>query len=112
MKYFKELEFTMGNKNVFGMMNAEFLPLLDELRELVNEPLIITSSYRSVEYNKSVGGAEHSQHLIGNAVDVACNNGLLRAKIVKHALDIGLTCGVAKGFVHLDNRGTQIVFTY
>jgi len=112
MIFFKESEFVMGSEKVFNMMNSDFLILLDELRKRVNEPLIVTSSYRSIDYNKAVGGASKSQHLIGNAADLACNNGILRAKILFHALELGLTCGVAKGFIHLDNRKLKIVFTY
>ena len=112
MRHFKKSEFKMGKELVFDKMNIDFLCLLDDLRELVNEPLSLSSSYRSKEYNKSVGGSSKSQHLIGNAVDLKCNNGALRLKIVENALALGLTVGVAKSFVHIDNRANQIVFTY
>ena len=102
----------MGSENVFNKMDADLLDRLDVLRELVNSPLHITSSFRSESYNKSVGGSTRSQHLKGRAVDLSCNSSTLRAKIVKNALDLGLTCGVAKTFVHIDNRDNQIVFTY
>ena len=112
MRYFKESEFVMGEENVFHKMDADLLHRLDTLRELVSEPLSITSSFRSEDYNKGVGGSKTSQHLKGKAVDLSCNNSTLRAKIVKHALELDLTCGVAKTFVHIDNRDNQIVFTY
>jgi len=112
MKYFKESEFVMGEENVFNKMDSDLLHRLDLLRELVSEPLYITSSYRSKEHNESVGGSQRSQHLTGNAIDLSCNNGTLRAKIVKHALELDLTCGVAKTFCHIDNRENQVVFTY
>jgi len=112
MIHFKENEFKMGNELVFDMMNSNLLESLDELRERVEEPLIVTSSYRSIEYNKIVGGAENSLHLSGNAVDLSCNNGILRSKIIFNALSLGLTVGVASGFIHVDNRNLQILFTY
>jgi uncharacterized protein YcbK (DUF882 family) len=112
MRYFRETEFIMGDKNVFNKMDADLLDRLDVLRELVSEPLHITSSYRSEEYNNSVGGSSRSMHLKGRAVDLSCNNGTLRAKIVKHALELDLSVGVAKTFIHIDNRDSQIVFTY
>jgi uncharacterized protein YcbK (DUF882 family) len=102
----------MGDKNVFDKMDSDLLHRLDLLRGLVSEPLNINSSYRSKEYNKSVGGSKNSQHLKGKAVDLHCNNSTLRAKIVRYALELDLTCGVAKTFVHIDNRDNQIVFTY
>lgn len=113
MKYFSETEFVMGDEVVFDMMDADLLERLDALREAVNEPLYITSSYRDEDYNNAVAGSSTtSMHLKGRAVDLACNNGTLRAKIVKNALNLGLTVGVAKTFVHVDNRDNQIVFTY
>ena len=112
MKYFKEDEFLMDGVVVFDKMNVNLLKDLDLLRELVNEPLHVTSSYRSKEKNEAVGGSSRSQHLKGKAVDISCNNGTLRAKIVKQALVLGLTCGVANTFVHVDNRDNQVVFTY
>ena len=112
MKYFTKDEFRMGNLIVFDKMQHDLLIKLDELRECVNEPLHINSSYRSKDWNKSVGGSKKSQHLTGNAVDLHCGNSTLRGQIVKYALELGLSCGIAKNFVHVDNRRNQIVFTY
>ena len=121
MRYFKESEFKMGKELVFDKMNVNFLCLLDDLRELVNEQLHVNSSYRSIDYNEKVQKeanknykpySSKSKHMEGIAVDLKCNNGALRLKIVENALALGLTCGVAKSFVHIDNRISQIVFAY
>jgi len=112
MKYFKDDEFVMGEEIVYSKMNRQFLSLLDALRENVGFPLKINSSYRSKEYNDHVGGAKDSQHLKGIAVDIACFDSKERAYIVAHALLLGLTVGVAKTFLHIDNRENQILFTY
>ena len=37
-----------------------------------DNPIIITSGYRSAEVNKAVGGAPTSNHLTGCAVDIRC----------------------------------------
>ncbi|MGL6063893.1 MAG: D-Ala-D-Ala carboxypeptidase family metallohydrolase [Fusobacteriaceae bacterium] len=42
---------------------------LEDLRDLLGEPLAITSWYRSPSHNSSVGGASRSGHLSGLAVD-------------------------------------------
>lgn len=45
---------------------------MDEVRELLGHPVIITSGYRSFELNKAVGGAPHSDHIKGLACDFIC----------------------------------------
>ena len=40
--------------------------------DTADEPIIITSGYRSPEVNKRVGGSPTSNHLTGCAVDIRC----------------------------------------
>ena len=113
--YFKPSEFVMGGYdpvNVYDKMDTSLLAKLEVLREHVGQALTITSSYRSPEFNKMVGGVSKSQHLLGKAVDLSCKNSILRSKIVYEALSLGFTVGVAKSFIHLDTRETQILFSY
>jgi len=112
MKYFKEKEFLMDGVIVFDKMDSDLLYRLDLLREVVSEPLYISSSYRSKEKNNSVGGSKNSFHLLGRAIDLACVDGASKAKIIKCALELGFTVGISKTFIHIDNRDSQIVFTY
>ena len=69
--------------NIPGQEEIENLkrlcPWLEELRLRYNEryvfeeePIVITSGYRSPEVNKCVGGAYSSNHLTGCAVDIRC----------------------------------------
>lgn len=49
------------------------LPLcqaLEIIRAAVGKPIKIVSGYRSPAYNKAVGGAKNSQHMIGKAADI------------------------------------------
>jgi len=102
----------MGEEIVYSKMDRQFLTLLDALREKVGFHLKINSSYRTEEYNDFVGGVKGSLHCVGKAVDIACLDSKERAYIVAHALLLGLTVGVAKTFLHIDNRENQILFTY
>ena len=110
LKYFKPTEFKMGTEIVFDKMNSQFLEKLDTLRYLCGIPLKINSSYRTEDYNKSVKGAKNSMHLEGRAVDIACINSTTRAIILKNALAMGLSCGVYKTWIHVDDRDKQIVY--
>lgn len=44
--------------------------ILDPLREIYKQPIIVNSGYRCSKLNKAVGGAATSQHLIGQAADI------------------------------------------
>ena len=45
--------------------------LADQLRSAFGSPLRVLSAYRSPAYNKAIGGAKHSCHLEGKALDLA-----------------------------------------
>ncbi|MGB4400186.1 MAG: D-Ala-D-Ala carboxypeptidase family metallohydrolase, partial [Daejeonella sp.] len=42
---------------------------LQRIRESLQQPITINSTYRDFYYNKRCGGATESQHLKGNAID-------------------------------------------
>jgi zinc D-Ala-D-Ala carboxypeptidase len=44
--------------------------LLQPLRDLYGKPIRVTSGYRSPLVNKSIGGAQQSQHVKGQAADI------------------------------------------
>ena len=44
--------------------------VLDPLRELWQQPIIVTSGYRCPRLNAAVGGAARSQHCLGQAADI------------------------------------------
>lgn len=112
LKHFSPSEFTMDGKVVFDKMDTAFLALLDQCRELAGVPFIISSCYRTPSKNRKVGGSVGSLHLKGRAVDVICTMGETRAKIMKAAMELGLSVGVMPNALHLDDREDQIVFHY
>lgn len=46
--------------------------LLEEVRDLLGHPMIISSGYRSPKVNSSIGGSKNSQHVQGLAADFIC----------------------------------------
>lgn len=114
MKYFKQSEFKMGEQIVFDKMLVPFLEKLDKLRELFGNPIVITSSYRSPEYNENIGGSPKSQHLQGNAVDIRKYN-YTESELLRLAFYcgvLGLSYGIEGDCVHIDNRDNQIIFEW
>lgn len=68
-------EIRIAQRNNEVRKNISFLrDLLNELRDFINEPIIVTSWYRGVEHNKRVGGVRNSHHLTGGAADITCSN--------------------------------------
>jgi len=112
-KNFSYKELSCPCCNVFGMKPV-FIEKLQEVRDLFNEPMVITSGYRCERHNVAIGGVPKSQHLEGLAVDVAIINGGSRFKLIAIALEAGLAgIGVAKTFVHLDYRvGPKVMWLY
>lgn len=104
MKHFRENEFKMDGEIVYGKMDPVTLAMLEEAREKAGISFVITSSYRSPEYNAKIGGKPNSAHLRGRAVDIAIGDGNQRYIIVKALLEAGFQrIGIAKTFIHADN---------
>jgi uncharacterized protein YcbK (DUF882 family) len=77
--------------------------------------MIISSAYRSIGYNTTIGGAAHSPHLQGKAVDVVIS-GKSAYRLLKLALQYGFTgIGVSqrgpheRRFLHLDTMESSDV---
>ena len=103
LKHFIKEEFTCDGKNCFDKMNPKLLKMLDDARIIADTPFTITSSWRSEEHNKSVGGKPNSAHLRGLAVDIACDNSSKRLFILDALIVAGFTrIGIGKSFIHAD----------
>ena len=89
--------------NALKLMNV-----LERIREACgNRPITINSGYRTVAYNKKVGGASKSQHLYAAAADITVS-GVNPSRVYDICNSIiGNTGGVGKykNFTHVDVRG-------
>ena len=105
--------------------------VLDFLRSKIREPIYINSTYRDPDYNRAVGGAKNSLHLVFNAVDftIRRESALLKIRdiktiykmlddydkngineggtvlFIKNKLGLGLYLRGNQSFIHLDTRG-------
>ncbi|MBE9589991.1 DUF882 domain-containing protein [Moraxella sp. K127] len=83
---------TATRHNIDNMPNAQVLANLIEsavklwqpARDILGQPIIITSGYRCPTLNRKIGGAKSSAHMFGRAIDFSCPAfGNTRA-VVKH----------------------------
>jgi zinc D-Ala-D-Ala carboxypeptidase len=104
-KYFKIEDFDCKETGE-NEISVDFIHALDQLRAACNFPFIVTSGYRSKEHSVEKRKAKAGTHASGIAADIRVSGGAQRLAIVKHALAMGMSVGVAKTFVHVDIRKT------
>lgn len=104
-----------------GHVQQNIRVLCDALEASVRKlgPVTITSGYRCESHNKSVGGAQNSRHLTGEAADLTVVNhsaeylaGFLRSCMLANIIPIG-GLGLYKvhpNMVHYDVRGRYAVW--
>ena len=122
MRYFKLEEFESPDEPGTGcMMCPDFLELLDEARDYAGIPFVITSGFRSVDYNRELieqgfSASRNSTHLIGLAADIRVRNSSERWIILDALLEVGITrIGIGNGFIHCDAaplKENHIIWTY
>lgn len=92
----------------FTLISPRLLDALQSLRDLLAEPLRITSGYRCQPHNQEAGGSNRSHHTLGMAADVACMDSQAMAELYAVAAGIPVFGGIGRypkqGFVHLDVR--------
>lgn len=100
-------------------ISEDLVRRLQEVRDLLGEPMKVTSGVRCKKHNASsgVGGSPNSSHITGNAtaVDIACGNSAYRQRLLKAVLQVFDRCGVAKTFLHMDvdpNKTAGVVWVY
>ena len=56
--------------------------VLDSLREAYGKPIYVNSGHRCEAYNRKVGGVPRSQHIVGEAADIHCDDNARLAKLI------------------------------
>ncbi|MBF0516958.1 MAG: peptidase M15 [Nitrospirae bacterium] len=105
--HFKEEDFTCkcgcGKNNI----SQALVDRLDELRDAVNFPLVITSGTRCAKHNEAVGGAADSAHLKGLAADIGINDSGKRYRVIAAAVEHFARIGIGKSLIHVDIDETK-----
>jgi len=78
VRYFRAQELTLQRQwGTHAEPPADYLPrilptviLADEIREKLGAPIRVSSGYRTLEYNRHVGGSPSSEHMQFRALDL------------------------------------------
>ena len=108
-QHFKVREFACKDGSQAVFIDSYLVSILDILRNKVEKPVIITSGYRTPEWNKKCGGAKYSYHMRGMAADIRING--MTAKEIAKELNkiIPYECGIIvyDTWVHIDTRTSK-----
>ena len=85
----------------------ELCAKMDIVREFLGVSINIHVTYRPEAYNKQIGGASHSKHFIGSAMDwdasgMNCDDVRARLEPMLEQLDMRMEKLPQSGWVHLD----------
>jgi uncharacterized protein YcbK (DUF882 family) len=103
--HFNRAEFTCHCGCGASNINIKLVELLEKIRLAVNEPIHVLSGVRCEFHNHKVGGARHSQHVLGNAADIFVD-GLSPKKLhafIENNFEVN-GMGLYPTFVHVDIR--------
>jgi len=107
LKYFRLAEFDSQDSPGSGSnMQDETLRKLELARDIAGIPFVITSGFRTVEHNASIGGVSGSAHTRGFAADIGFSNESQALRIVTALTRAGFErIGLSLGnrFVHADD---------
>lgn len=108
-QHFKVKEFACKDGSQAVFIDEHLVSILDILRNKTGKPVIITSGYRTPEWNKKCGGARYSYHMCGMAADIRVNG--MSAKEIANELNaiVPDECGIIvyKSWVHFDVRTSK-----
>lgn len=93
------------NDTLQGLVNA-----LEQFRALVGKPVLVNDAFRCPVHNEEVGGAPHSEHMLGLAADIRIE-GMAAADLERVADQCPLITAIGRadhqGYIHIDARALR-----
>lgn len=93
-KNFNQAEFDCKCKNqdcTFTLLDLRVVDFLEDLRARTGEPVVLSSAFRCMAHNRSVGGVRNSFHKRGKAVDIILPTGWAMNDYVEEIKKVGFT---------------------
>ena len=116
-KNFKSEEFACrcGGGCDAGPIDMRLVRKLQEVRDLLGEPIKINSGLRCSAHNEAIKGNPHSAHLYAFAGDIAIPSSSYRFNILPLLISRFTRIGIGPDFIHVDVDDTKpqdIIWTY
>lgn len=91
------------------IVDTELIDVLEDIRAHFNKAVIVTSGYRTPEYNAKIGGVKNSQHTKGTAADIKVSDIPAREvqKYLKRKYPDKYGIGSYLNFTHIDIRAKK-----
>jgi len=105
-EHFNRYEFACKCGCGFDTVDEETLAVLESVRERFDAPVTINSGCRCAAYNKEIGGAIRSQHVLARAADITVKN-TPAYLVYQHLIDTfpgKYGFGKYETFTHVDTR--------
>jgi hypothetical protein len=118
-KFFSKSEIQCPCGCGFIVINQSLIDLLDRVRLFLIAPLTFNSWCRCANHNADVGGKPDSEHLTGDAVDIAIPDDNYRARVLQFFFlfigDLPVRLGIGKKFLHIGvakDKPKEVVWLY
>lgn len=109
-KHFKVKEFAQKDFRCDKVIvDTELIDVLEDIRAHFNKLVIVTSGYRTPEYNAKIGGVKNSQHTKGTAADIKVSEvpATWVQKYLKNKYPDKYGIGSYSTFTHIDVRAKK-----
>lgn len=111
--HFKVREFACKNGSDTILISEELVEVLEKIRTHFDQPVTVTSGYRTAAYDRKVGGSGKGYHTKGMAADIVVSK-VTPAVVALYAQSLlgdagGVECGCypSGGYVHVDVRPSK-----
>lgn len=116
-RFFKESEFNKCTPYCsLQNMEQSFIDRLDAMRLITGVPMILTSAYRSFDWEISKGRTGTGDHPQGKGADIQCTTTGQRHRFLNAAIRAGFSrIGIGKNFIHVgsgNNLPEKVVWLY
>lgn len=114
-EHFSKLELSCPCCGFMGM-DQEFMDILEAVRKEYGKPMKLNSSFRCADHNAAIGAKLSSSHVMGKAVDIACEGSRNRYELLRVLIMHVCRIGIGEGFIHIDtdlaNKSPDVIWTY